>query len=410
MKQLFDYVKGFEHWFHANLAAAQGSVINELGVFFLILLSLWVARWAARRWVLRWMIDLAAKSPFEWDDALIEFKVVRGTLTLVLLAVLFWAFEFLPSLTFWGQRVIGALIPLQMSKVIDRALSAGGKLYLAHPIASRRPIKGFLQLFKILAYLVGGLMAISVLMGVSPLVLLSGFGAMTAVLILVFKDLILSVLASIHIAANDLIQQDDWLEVPQYQADGTVIELALYTLKIQNWDKTISVIPTYKILETPFKNWRGMTDSGGRRIKRSIFLDQQSMRFEPPSYLVSLLQDPRIATALEAEKEELLQRAEAGSLTNLRVFRKYLEGYLRSHPKIADDMTFMVRQLQPTPQGLPLEIYVFVNEVQWVIYEQVQAELIEEILAMLPRFELSVFQAPSGRDLREAGPAGAGGL
>lgn len=405
MQNSLEQIKAFEAWVAEQMAVAQGSLLGELAVLVALLTFLFLVRVAARRWVLRWMEVAAQKSPFEWDNVLIEHKVVRGTLSLVLLAMLFWLLEFLPSLTFWGQRVVGAYFPIALARVLDRALSAAGKLYLSHPMAARRPIKGFLQLAKILAYLIGVVLSISVIVGVSPVVLVSGLGAMTAVLILVFKDLILSVLASIHIAANDLIQQDDWLEVPQYEADGMVIEMALYTIKIQNWDKTISVIPTYKILETPFKNWRGMTESGGRRIKRWIYLDQHSVHFVGVDYLERLLSERRISFALASVIDDLSERARSGALTNLSVLRRYLEGYLDGHPQVSEGLPFMVRQLQPTPQGLPLEIYAFASDVRWEFYERIQSEMLEEILAMLPKFELSVFQAPSGLDLRGAVPA-----
>ena len=242
--------------------------------------------------------------------------------------------------------------------------------------------------------------------------LLSGVGALTAVLMLVFKDTILSFVASIQINSNDLFKIGDWIEAPQFGADGDVIDIALHTVKIQNWDKTISIIPTYKLIDSSFKNWRGMTESGGRRIKRSIFIDQNSICFCSSAELenyksIELLKpylEQRITEVNESNKNQNVNMdsyVNGRRLTNIGTFRAYIKAYLKNHSKIHDNLTFLIRQLRPSASGLPIEIYVFTNVVDWIEYESIQADIMDHILSVISEFNLKIFQNPSGHDLNK---------
>ena len=269
-----------------------------------------------------------------------------------------------------------------------------------------------MQLVKLAVFAVATILVIATLMDRSPLILLSGVGALAAVLMLVFQDTLLSLVASVQISSGDMLRVGDWIEMPQMNADGEVIDIALHTVKIQNWDKTITTLPTRKLISDPFKNWRGMQESGGRRIKRSLFLDQNSARFLTAPEEARLRRFRLLHGYLEEKDRELRDwNARQGvddpfnarRLTNLGTFRAYVERYLRSHPGIRPDMTLLVRHMAPTPKGLPLEIYCFTTTTAWNAYEAIQADIVDHLLAILPEFGLRVFQNPSGADLSRLG-------
>ncbi len=266
-----------------------------------------------------------------------------------------------------------------------------------------------MQILKLFTNIFGIIIIIALLTGKSPVYFLSGIGALTAVLMLVFKDTILSFVSSIQISSNDLFKIGDWVEAPQFGADGDVIDIALHSVKIQNWDKTISIIPTHKLVDSSFKNWRGMSDSGGRRIKRSIKIDMNSIKFCDSSMIerfkkFKVISDYINQKQIEINKHNLANNInEEGlingrSLTNIGTFRAYVEGYLRNHTSIHNDMTFLVRQLAPEADGLPIEIYVFSNDTNWVNYEAVQSNIFDHLLAILSEFDLKIFQNPTGND------------
>jgi miniconductance mechanosensitive channel len=251
----------------------------------------------------------------------------------------------------------------------------------------------------------------------SPLVLLTGLGAMMAVLLLIFHDTILSFVAGLQIQSNDLVNEGDWLEVPSYSADGDVLNISLHSVKVQNFDKTISVIPTYKLVEVPFKNWRGMQESGGRRIKRSIHLDVTSVKFCDAAMIerlgkIDLIRDFVAAQQSRSEQEMRLDSADPENpvnvrqFTNLDAFRAYVTNYLRSRQDLhQEEMTLLVRQLAPSPTGMPLEIYAFTKTVDWIEYENIQADIFSHLVAAVPQFGLHAFQEPVGADFRAmAGP------
>ncbi len=318
-----------------------------------------------------------------------------------------------PAVVTLVSNVVAASIILFVAMAISKALGLGNEIYEHRPDAASRPIKGYIQLLKIVLYAGAAILIVAALMDQSPLLLLSGLGAMAAVLLLVFKDTILSLVASVQLTSNDMIRVGDWIEMPALSADGDVIGIALHTIKVQNWDKTISTIPTHRLISESFKNWRGMSESGGRRIKRSLFLDQNGVRFLTAEEKRKLRRFQLLDAYLGRKQEELgewnaaLEKAgrdpiNERNVTNIGTFRAYMVEYLRAHAQVAQGMTLMVRQLDPTPQGLPIEIYCFTSTTAWTAYEDIQSDLFDHMLAILPEFGLRPFQQPSGLDLQRA--------
>ncbi|SEI60582.1 miniconductance mechanosensitive channel [Pseudomonas linyingensis] len=310
------------------------------------------------------------------------------------------------------RNVSSAFSVLTVALAIGGLLKVANALYQQRPDAHLKPIKGYLQVVQIVVYAIAAILVIANLIDRSPLILLSGLGAMAAVLMLIFQDTLLSLVASVQITSNDIVRVGDWVEMPQLNADGDVIDIALHTVKVQNWDKTITSIPTKRFISDSFKNWRGMQESGGRRIKRSLYLDQNSVHFLDGAEIEHLGGFALLRKYLDGKLGELdewnrrLNEQGAAALnqrrvTNLGTFRVYVEQYLRHDPRIRQDMTLLVRQLSPTADGLPLELYCFTNTTAWAQYEAIQADLFDHLLAILPEFGLRVFQHPSGADLRE---------
>lgn len=325
-----------------------------------------------------------------------------------------------PNLPEWvvsvTRNVVGAFIILTIALAISSGLTFANQIYSRRPHAASRPIKGYIQVAKILLFMAAGILMIAVLMEESPLLLLSGLGAMAAVLMLVFRDTILSLVASVQLTSNDMLRVGDWIEMPALNADGDVIDIALHTVKVQNWDKTITTIPTHRLISDSYKNYRGMQESGGRRIMRSIPIDQNSVRFLDPEEVQELRRFALIDDYLDRKHAEIekwnASLVESGRdpvnsrrVTNIGTFRAYVAAYLRASDRLAKGMTMMVRQLDPTPQGLPLQIYCFTNTTAWAEYEEIQSDIFDHLLAVLPRFKLRLFQEPSGLDLVQlAGP------
>jgi miniconductance mechanosensitive channel len=315
-------------------------------------------------------------------------------------------------------NLCAAFVVLMVALALSSALGLGASIYERGPEAASRPLKGYFQLVKLLVFLGAAILMLAALMDRSPLLLLSGLGAMAAVLMLVFKDTILSLVASVQMRSNDMVRLGDWIEMPQLNADGAVIDIALHTVKVQNWDKTITTIPTHRLISDSFKNWRGMSESGGRRIKRALMLDQNSIRFLEREERADLGRVAVLAGYLEQKAAEIeawnsarpecaIDQVNARRLTNVGTFRAYVLAYLQSRPDIAGDMTLLVRQLAPTDSGLPLEIYCFTRTTVWAQYEQIQGDIFDHLIAVLPVFSLRLFQQPSGSDLAQiAGAAG----
>ena len=312
------------------------------------------------------------------------------------------------------RNVCGAFVILTIAIAVGHILDYGNLVYQRRADATNKPIKGYVQLIKLILYVIAALLIIATLVDQNPLILLSGLGAMTAVLMLVFQDTILSLVASVQISSNGSVKVGDWIEMPQVNADGDVLDISLHTVTVQNWDKTLSTFPTRKLVSESFKNWRGMSESGGRRIKRSLYLDQTSVRFltdEEIDHLhrFSVLDDylDKKAKELQTWNQSLVDQGKdpinSRRATNLGTFRAYVDHYLHNHAGINQNFTILVRQQQPGATGLPLELWCFTNTVAWGPYESIQSDIFDHLLSILPEFGLRVFQQPSGNDLREAG-------
>lgn len=296
---------------------------------------------------------------------------------------------------------------------LDRLLRAGLVIYNTFPISVRLPIKGVVQILQIALWAFAGTIIFSQLLGQSPWIFLSGLGAVSAVLLVVFQDTILAFFAGLQLTLNDQVRVGDWIEVPKYNADGSVVEVALHYVKVRNWDRSITTIPTHKLTGDSFVNWRGMFEGGGRRIKRSVLIDQTSVRFLDEELLerlskIQLLQDYLARKTEEIAEYNRRHNIDESSLvngrhlTNLGTFRAYLLAYLQNHPQINQDLILLVRQLPPTTNGLPMEIYAFTKDTAWVSHESVAADIFDHVLAIIPEFDLRVFQNPSGHDLARA--------
>ncbi len=358
---------------------------------------------------------LAKKSKTDWDDILVKRKVFNRLAHLAPALIVYYSLQYIfeaPDLVKFMGNLTQAYMVAVVLLVIDAVLNALHEIYRTLPISDGRNIKGYVQVVKIIFYFVAIIMIISIFSGEAPKVLLGGLGAMAAVLMLVFKDTILGFVASIQLSANRMVNVGDWIAMPKYNADGDVIDISLNTVKVQNWDKTIATIPTYALVSESFNNWRGMEDSGGRRIKRSININMKSVDFLDKAQIEKFRKYHLLKDYITEKEKEIAAFNKANQLdedtvtngrkmTNLGTFRIYLENYLHNHPKINQEMTFLVRHLQPSEKGLPLEIYVFSNDQAWANYEAIQADIFDHILAIMPEFGLQIFQNPTGDDFQK---------
>lgn len=346
------------------------------------------------------------KSKVTWDDHMIKRKVVNS---LVPLPALLFLHEFSSYFTHASSilsKLVSTLIIIVLLNFFNNFLTALNDIYKTLEISKGKSIKGFIQVFMIILYILGFLVVISIFTNTNPFVLISGLGAMTAVLMLIFKDTILSFVASVRITTSDIIQIGDWLEVPKFEADGDVIDISLYNIQIQNWDKTITNIPTYKLIDDSFKNWRGMQEAGGRRIMRKIILDISSVKFCSDEMIEKFEKINYLKEYIAQKKLELINYNKTNHIddsvlvnrrrmTNLGTFRAYVVAYLKHHPYVHKDLTFLIRQLEADKDGVPIQIYVFINQTAWVQYEAIQSDIFDHLLAVVPEFGLRVFQNPS---------------
>jgi len=387
----------------------------------LIVLGAYLVYWILRNYLLKVIHRVTQKTSNKWDDALMEARVFHRFLRLIPLTFIMLCVDrMLPvdlsvDPPMQGnivlKRILFALIIFVGARTVEAFLNAVADIYRAEPGSQRKPIRPLIQSLNIIVYLFASIFIISVLINKEPWSLFTLLGGLTAVTMLVFKDTILGFVAGIQIGAYDMVREGDWIEMPKYGADGDVIEVTVNTVKVRNWDKTISTIPTYSLISDSFKNWRGMSESGGRRIKRSICIDMNTACFADEAMLKRFRRMELLKAYVDKTQQEIdSENTEKGidlsatvvngrHQTNLGIFRAYLVQYLRSHPKIHTGMTFLVRHLQPTPQGLPIEIYVFSSDKVWANYEAIQADIFDHILAAIPEFGLRVFQQPSGSDL-----------
>ncbi len=392
-----------------------------------LLCAVVLAHWLTNRYLVSAVRSYVGRTAHTWDDILVEHRVFARLAQLVPAYVVYLGIDMLPGLgeKLRGQvlNLTGAYIVAALTLTATALLGAANAIYETRPGSGQRPVKGFVQVAQIVLLILGFLLVLASLLDQSPLVLLSGFGAMTAVLMLVFKDTILSLVASVQLTAQDLVRVGDWIEAPQFGADGDVTDVQLHAIKVQNWDRTITTIPTHSLLAGSFKNWRGMTVSGGRRIKRALRIDASSIRFLTEEEVARFKRFALLAdyiagrqADLEAYNRAVEERSPAGAsanvnlrrLTNIGTLRAYARNYLKSHPRVQNGMTLLVRQLQAGPQGLPLEIYCFANTTDWDAYEGIQADLFDHLLAIVPEFGLRLYQQPAGFDFADASASGPG--
>ena len=376
-----------------------------------ILLLAWITYFVTKNIVLRIIKNLVKSTKTNIDDILFQDKVLTRVSYIAPLLVVKYFTYLLPSVSDFLDKIIHSLIVLIIILAIGTFLTAFNELHERSGKFKDRPIKGYVQVVKIVIYIAGAIVIVGVLLNQSPWGLLGGLGALTAVILLIFRDTILSFVASIQISSYDLVKVGDWIEVPKFGADGDVIDISLNVIKVQNFDKTITIIPTYKLIEDSFKNWRGMTLSGGRRIKRAVYIDQSSIKFCTEDMLTRFEKFYLIKDYIKQKKQEVKKYNEEKGidnsvivngrrLTNEGTFRAYLKAYLIQREDINKDLTFLIRQLPTGPEGLPIEIYVFANTTAWVEYEDIQSDIFDHILAVLPQFELKIFQNPTGSDFR----------
>ncbi len=400
-------VSALMDWLQAHQLAAQ-----LLAVLLVVSLA-YVADLITKRVLLATISKIVRGTSVQWDDTLLNNKVFDRIAHLAPAIAVYFGINLIPALSATFVQLIqrAALAAMVVITVfaVGALISAANDIYSTSRLADGRPIKGYVQVARIIVYLLGTIVAIATITGRSPLLLLSGIGAMTAVLLFVFRDTILSFVASLQIASYDMMRVGDWVEIPQFGVDGDVVDIGLHTVKVQNWDKTITTVPTHRLISDSFKNWRSMTRSGGRRIKRAIYIDMSSIRFLEGHDIERFGNFVLLRDYVHRKKQELDEYnasyagdtslvANARRLTNIGTFRAYVVQYLRQHPKIRQDMTLMVRQLDPSPSGLPLQIYVFSSDIDWVSYEGIQSDIFDHIMAIVPEFGLRLFQNPSGTD------------
>ena len=398
--------------FSEDFSAGMRDITDFIIVFVLIILSYYAIKYI----VLGIARRISRRSSTTWDDALYSNRVFHKAVLfvpgLLLGSLAPYTLSEFPSALVWVINIAQIFLVFVTLATINAFLNALYDIYQGYEVSKSKPIKGYLQVIKIIFIVVGVIIVISMLMGKSPVYLLGGLGAFSAVLLLVFRDPILGLVAGIQISANDMVRPGDWIVLGKSGADGVVTDISLTTVKVQNWDKTITTVPTYSLVSESFVNWRGMEESGGRRIKRSISIDMNSVKFCTPEMIGKFRKISLVREYVERKEDELdaynRQQAIDNSImvngrrqTNLGIFRAYLSAYLRNNPDIRNDMTFLVRQLQPAESGIPMEIYVFSREQEWAAYENIQSDIFDHILAAIPEFELMVFQNPSGADMRQ---------
>ena len=375
-----------------------------------------VATWAVRRSLLRFIHHVVRGNRLHWDDALVNNHFFQRLSWLVPVLIFHLAQDLLLPPDSQGAEILRRLITggfvLVGIGAVNGLLGAINDIYRELHGKSGKTIRGYIDAAKILVYVLGLIFLIGVLTDRSPWGLLSVMGGLTAVTMLVFRDSILGFIASIQLTGTDMVRVGDWIEMGSYDADGDVIEISIHSVRVRNWDKTITTIPTYALISKSFKNWRGMSESGGRRIKRSLNLDMTSIRFLSDAELEDMAKIELLTDYIRNRQQEIEQFNREHAIdssiiingrrqTNAGLFRAYVIAYLKENPKIHKDMTFLVRQLKPGPEGLPLQIYVFSNDQAWARYEAIQADIFDHLIAALPQFDLRVFQHPSGYDFRK---------
>ncbi len=369
-------------------------VITRIIMVTSILFLAWLAEFFCRKVIVASIKKVTTKTQTKWDDYLLNDKVLANLChivpPIVIYALIPFAFQGEPMALAFVLKLCVVYITIAMTRLICSFLTSLYTISSEHEKLKERSMKGFYQMLKLVVICIATIIIISTLIDKDPLNILAGLGASAAILTLVFKDTIMGLVAGVQLTANDMLRPGDWITMPKFGADGSVLEVTLTTVKIQNWDKTITTVPPYALVNDSFQNWRGMWESGGRRVKRSLNIDMHTVRFCTPEEMETY------------RKEDWMIEFEASGQqeVNLYVFRHYVEYYLRHHPKVHQELMIMVRQLQPTAEGLPIELYFFSDGTTWVPYERLQAEVFDHLLAILPMFGLKVFQSPTGLDLQ----------
>ncbi|UCD65631.1 MAG: mechanosensitive ion channel family protein [Deltaproteobacteria bacterium] len=406
-------------YFISNFLTQQGiaqqfaDLIGLAATIIILLFIAYISYWLTKHFMVRLVEIVFQRSKNTWDDALVKHGFVRRLSFLMPIIVIYMSADLmLPDQAMAPElfkRLAMVFFVFAGVWMLDSILLATREIYSKSEMAVHRPIRGYLDAIKIIAYVMAGIFIVSILTDQSPWGILSILGGFTVVLMLVFKDTILGFVASIQLSGHDMVRVGDWIEMPKYGADGDVIDVTIHTVKVRNWDKTITTIPTYSLVSDAFKNWRGMSESGGRRIKRSIHIDMSSIKFCSDDLLNKFKKFDLIKDYIIQKQEEITdynkeQTTDTEQLingrrqTNIGVFRAYIVAYLKNHSKIHQGMTFLVRHLDPTQNGLPVQIYVFSNDQVWANYEAIQADIFDHLLAAVPEFELRVFQNPTGFD------------
>lgn len=384
------------------------TVLFDVSLVFLISFISW---FAARKFVNTFVKFAVERSKNSWDDVFYRNKVFAKLANIAPVIVIYLFSPYLTGEHLLLKKILISYVVIVLLAVFRSAGNSFLEIYESFEISKDKPLKGVVQILNIIVYVLGIIVIISIMIDKSPAMLLSGLGAMTAILMLVFRDTLLGFVAGIQIVSNNSIRKGDWIVMSKYEADGEVVDIALHSVKVQNWDRTIVSIPTHKFLEESFTNWRGMVESGARRISRSIFIDMSSIHFLSDSEIKEFRKIQLISEYLEKRTAEIKKWNDENHtdtavpvngrrLTNVGTFREYARQYLLNHSGLRKDMTLLVRQLAPGETGLPLQIYVFANTTVWAEYESIQSDIFDHLLAAVEYFGLRVFQNPSGNDFR----------
>lgn len=379
-------------------------------IIFVVIIAL-LAYLIAIKIVIKLLGIVIKKSKNNWDNIFFEKRVFHKLARLIPLIIISAFASSFPEIELIIQKIVVSLIYLSMAFVLSALLDAINDIYNRYPVSKVRPIKAVLQIVKIVIYIIVFILIVALVINKNPLLMIGSIGALTAILSLIFKDSILGFVAGMQLVGNDMLRIGDWIEMPQYGADGDVIEISLNTVKIRNWDKTITTIPAYALVSDSFKNWRGMVETGGRRLKRPIFIDTSTIKFCDEGMLKRFRKIHLLEAYIDQKEKEITSYnieneidtsllVNGRHLTNIGTFRKYIENYLENHPKVHKGLTRMVRQLEPGERGLPLEVYAFINDTTWANYENAQADIFDHIFAVADIFELKIFQNPTGNDFK----------
>ncbi|MCU9614567.1 mechanosensitive ion channel family protein [Caldibacillus lycopersici] len=383
--------------------------LSVIGMIIFIMLVCVIANFITKKIVIRLITHYVNRTKVTWDNYLLNRKVFHKLSHIVPAIIIYHYAPTFPQYQNIIEKGAAIYIIIVALLVFNSFLNAIDDIYRTYEISKIRPIKGYIQVVKIILIIIGGIIIIASLMGRSPFILLSGIGALSAVFMLVFKDSLLGLVAGIQLSSNDMVRVGDWIEMPKYGADGDIIDISLNTVKVQNWDKTIVTIPSYALISDSFKNWRGMQSAGGRRIKRSLFIDMTSISFCSDAMIEKYKHIHYLTDYITVKEKEIAEhneninkqnRVNGRAMTNIGVFRAYIQHYLQNHPGIHKEMTLLVRQLEPGANGLPLEIYAFTNNTQWDVYESIQSDIFDHLFAVASEFGLRIFQNPTGHDLR----------